>query len=380
MAIKDQPNVLQLSTMVPPARFGGAESVVGAFGAQLAEAGFAVRNVGLRARGADGAGVAIPNLYWPFDGRRRGVAGRLAWHAIDALTLSARGAVERVVDEAAPDVIVTHNLRGWGLAPWTVAQRRGIPLVHVLHDYGLLCNSSTLFHGAPDCDSAPCRLRREAALRRWPGGTLVGVSQAVIAEHQRRGFGTGAPSAVVHPVSAAHPVAPLRRDRGDGIPGVVGYLGRLSQEKGVHLLLEAIAGTGKQLVVAGEGAVPEVEALRQRGPADVRWRGWLQPDALFEEIDVLVVPSRWREPFGLVVVEAARAGVPVLIADQPGLIEAALAAGARHHVFAANNAAALRHSLDVPIGQYSRGAAPASADVVEVVSSVLAARQKGSVG
>ena len=360
--------VLQLSTMVPPARFGGAELVVGVFGEQLEQAGLRVHNQGLRASGVDGPGLPIQNLYWPFDGRQRAAAPRLAWHAIDALASNSRAQVEGLVDDVAPDVIITHNLRGWGLAPWTVAARRGIPLIHVIHDYGLLCNASTLWHNGSDCGVA-CRVRAAAAIRRWPGGVLVGVSDAVLAEHRRRGFGTEDPSAVVHPVTAAQQPEPGARTR-TGAATTFGYLGRLTEEKGVGLLLDAIGDN--QLVVAGDGE----GAWKARAPEQVQWRGWMEPGPFLDEIDVLVVPSAWREPFGLVVVEAARAGVPVLLADQPGLVEAAQVSGARFRTFAANDAAALRSSLELPVSAYTAGDTSAPrVDIADVVGLGLPARQ-----
>ena len=197
--------VLQLSSMVPPTRFGGAERVVGAFGNDLERAGFRVYNRGLRSRHGGQAGCPIPNVYWPFDGRERSAALRSVWHAVDSLTLSGRMAVNRLVEELNPDVLITHNLRGWGLAPWVVCRNRGIPLVHVVHDYGLLCNSSTLWRDNANCERicGACRPRATAAVRRWPGGTLVGVSRAVLDEHRRLGFNGSGSSAVVHPDSAA---------------------------------------------------------------------------------------------------------------------------------------------------------------------------------
>lgn len=371
----DRGSVLQLSTMVPPARFGGAERVVGSFGEQLERAGFGVHNRGLKVRHEDGSAVPIPNVYWPFDGRRRGAARRLVWHAIDALTLSARAAVERLVDDVEPDVIITHNLRGWGLAPWVVAERRRIPLVHVIHDYGLLCNSSTLWHDGSACENtcAPCRLRARSAIRRWPGGQLIGVSAAVLAEHRSRGFDTSG-SAVVHPVMAAQEPVVSGRARTNGPPTVFGYLGRLSAEKGVDLLLDAIKGTGKQLVVAGDGETSEVQRLKMRAPGQVHWRGWMQPGPFFDAIDVLVVPSGWREPFGLVVVEAAQAGVPVLLSDQPGLIEAARVSGARYRTFVANDRRMLRALLRLPVSAYRpEVASPPEADIVELVNQLVPA-------
>lgn len=372
----DRGRVLQLSTMVPPARHGGAERVVQAFAEQLRAAGFEVRNSGLNPRGEGDA--PIPNLYWPFDGRRRGVVARMAWHAIDALTPAGRRAAERAIDAVDPQVVITHNLRGWGLAPWTVAHRRGIPLIHVVHDYGLLCNTSTLWHDGGPCGTA-CKLRAARSIARWPGGLLVGVSEAVLGEHRRHGFGLSDPSAVIHPVAAAAGVATATSSRpgtGDATPSTFGYLGRLAIEKGIGRLIDAIAATEATLIVAGEGEQSTVEELKAHAPQQVQWWGWADPAQLFDAIDVLVVPSLWREPYGLVVVEAARAGVPVLIADQPGLVEAARSCGARYRPFSVDDAAALPTALRAPLDTYRADPIhPPEVDIVDLVSErVTAAR------
>jgi glycosyltransferase involved in cell wall biosynthesis len=374
--LKQSPVVLQLSSMVPPARYGGAERVVGSFGQQLEHAGFQVHNRGLKPRdhSSDGeSGHAIRNIFWPFDGRRRSFIQRALWHAVDTFALPARKIVEEIFDELHPDVVICHNLRGWGYAPWVVAAERGVPLVHVVHDYSLLCNSTTLWNGGV-CDGVcrPCQPRADATRRRWPGGEIVGVSRAVAAEHAIRGLDAFSDAIVVHPVAAAAPVDSRDKDRALGVPSTVGYLGRLTDAKGVDVLLAAIDGTEKRLIVAGEGESSYVDGLKAHASGDVEWRGQIDLAEFFDEIDVLVVPSVWLEPFGLVVVEAARAGVPVLVANQPGLVEAARASGARHSTFASNDVEALRGALDRPLCSYRVDVAPAHpGDIAELVASVL---------
>lgn len=368
--------VLQLSSMVPPARYGGAERVVGSFGEQLEQAGFLVHNRGLRARGADDTATAsahpISNIFWPYDGHQRGFAPRALWHAVDTLALRARNTVEEIFDEIRPDVLVSHNLRGWGYAPWVVAGERGVPIVHVVHDYSLLCNATTLWHGEVSDDVCRmCRPRVRATRRRWPGGQIVGVSRAVVAEHAKRGLSDFDGAVIVHPTAAATRVEGSQRDRTGDAPSTVGYLGRLTDAKGIEVLLAALAGTGKRLIVAGEGERSYVDGLKSRAPAGVEWRGQTDLAPFFDEVDVLVVPSVWLEPFGLVVVEAARAGVPVLIADRPGVVEAARASGARHKIFASNSVVALRDALEMPLSDYRIESAPEQlTDIAEVVRGV----------
>lgn len=363
-------SVLQFSTMVPPAGYGGAERVVGWLSEQLEAAGLPVHNAGLSARGADEPqAYPIPNLYWPFDGASRGVVARSAWHLVDAVLLTGRARVEQIFDRVQPTVAVTHNLRGWGLAPWVVARERGVPLVQVVHDYGLICNTGTLWRGQP-CDGlcAPCKLRARVAAQRWPGGQVVGVSRAVLDAQAAHGVELAEVAGVLHPVAAAASTSSATTRGRDGAIETLGFIGRITPAKGLDLLLEAMRGSTRRLLVAGAGEDAYVDELRRGAPTNVSWRGWVDPDEFFSEIDVLVVPSAWPEPFGLVVVEAANAGVPVLLADHPGAVEAAQASQARFATFVANERRGLVEALERPMSDYTTEAAPvAPLDLVSLI-------------
>ncbi len=107
----------------------------------------------------------------------------------------------------------------------------------------------------------------------------------------------------------------------------IGYAGRLVEEKGVDLLLQALADlTGSwQAIIVGSGpAQQELESLAQR--LKLKHRVSFIPQvpsgempALYHRFDVLVAPSRtrpnWKEQFGRVLVEAMACGVPVIGSD-----------------------------------------------------------------
>jgi glycogen(starch) synthase len=120
-----------------------------------------------------------------------------------------------------------------------------------------------------------------------------------------------------------------RRYAGDG-PLVV-VPGRLEWEKGVHTAIDAMPRLrrrfpGLRLVVAGRGSQrDELEALarRRRVSGAVDFAGWLTAEelrGLASAADVVVVPSIY-EPFGLVALEAAAAGAPLVVARTGGLAE-----------------------------------------------------------
>ena len=110
---------------------------------------------------------------------------------------------------------------------------------------------------------------------------------------------------------------------GDG-PTVV-YVGKLSQEKGVGLLLEALERVEARTVVVGFG--PERAALEEAAAGrPVLFTGPLEHRHLahlWALADVSVTPSTFPEAFGMVAAEAAACGSPPLVARHSGLAEIA---------------------------------------------------------
>jgi glycosyltransferase involved in cell wall biosynthesis len=106
---------------------------------------------------------------------------------------------------------------------------------------------------------------------------------------------------------------------------LIGYAGKLAEEKGVEHLLEAFLGLpgAPHLVFVGDG--PEAAALRARAAtagaaARVHLPGGVAHEALvgyLNAADIWVVPSQtrptWREQFGRVAVEAMACGLPVVV-------------------------------------------------------------------
>ena len=121
------------------------------------------------------------------------------------------------------------------------------------------------------------------------------------------------------------PIEPSRASHGEF---VVGSVGRLHEQKGYDVLLEAAAGVPASTVVL-VGTGPESGALqalaRRRGLGDrVIFLGWLDdPLPKVATFDVLVLPSRW-EAFPLSILEAMLAGVAVIATDVGSVREAVI--------------------------------------------------------
>ena len=100
----------------------------------------------------------------------------------------------------------------------------------------------------------------------------------------------------------------------------LGLLGQLAPHKGHEDALEALRQLGPrfELRVAGAGDDAYVRQLRHRAEGlPVEWAGFTPAPEFLAGIDVLLAPS-WEEPFGLVILEAMAAGVPVVATDAGG--------------------------------------------------------------
>ena len=115
------------------------------------------------------------------------------------------------------------------------------------------------------------------------------------------------------------------------VPLPVGFLGRLSTDKGLDVLASALdrLGSGPDLVAAGDNRwVPDDQravvsrALRELGDR-VEVVGRTDPATFFDLVGLAVFPSRVPESFGLVVAEAMAAGVPFVASDAGALPEVA---------------------------------------------------------
>jgi len=140
------------------------------------------------------------------------------------------------------------------------------------------------------------------------------------------------------------------------------YVGRLVSDKGVDLLIEALSilakeGMQTQLTITGDGpdrAKLEKQVVDLGLAGSVEFVGSRTGQELAEILNrhrILVAPSRWPEPFGIVALEAIACGCVVIGSDQGGLPEAIGPCGV---TFPNNDARALANALSQLINDPTR--------------------------
>ena len=134
------------------------------------------------------------------------------------------------------------------------------------------------------------------------------------------------------------PTEPWLRDR-------IMFLGRMTWEKGVRTLGEALRMTGQAATLIGRG--PLLEEMQKTLPHC--WvPGWLDDATVAKlagEARVFIMPSRMPEPYGLVAAEAIMSGIPLIVSSN-ALISEEIAANGAGLVFKSGDAASLADALN----------------------------------
>lgn len=263
------------------------------------------------------------------------------------------GAVDRVLGAFEPDLVHLHGLDRIGIEILSVLRRLRprLRLILTLHDYQLICPNEGLLirrHGGGLCrqpSADACRqcfpelaagrhaLRKTHLLQALEMiDAYIAPSRAVRDRFVQWGLDAGRIAVVPNAVPVTDPLAPepsrTRRDR-------FAYFGNMAQHKGTDVLCDAAArlataDAGLTVTLHGQLHHPSEQAatlfesglarattvLSHLGPYNRREIG-----ALMQQTDWVVVPSVWEENAPLVVLEAQRAGRPVICTGLGGLSE-----------------------------------------------------------
>lgn len=273
-----------------------------------------------------------------------GVRGRLR-----AGTAMLRGGldpadVEEAVRRSGAEIVHAHNINPLlGPGALAAARRAGAATVMHLHNYRLVCAIAITYRDGAVCTRchgrntwAGIRLRCRGNLPEAAAyGAGLALHQPAVVENVDRfivpsSFAKARLEALGVSIGSAavlHNFLPSSEFAPEALEGhaYALFAGRLVEEKGADVVIEASARAGVPLAIAGTG--PEESALRAlaaRLDAPVRFLGHLTAGELADargEAAFCVVPSRWDEPCPYSAIEAMAAGLPVLASAVGGLPE-----------------------------------------------------------
>lgn len=261
----------------------------------------------------------------------------------------ARRKIAALADEAKPDIAHFHNIHAH-LTTSIVAplRKRGIPIVWTLHDYRLICPNTALLSRGEICERCIPNRFYESMLQRCKKGSFAASFIAMLTTLYERleriptridrfvtpseflrskliegGFDPEHITCVPNFVDLALYAGRPERD-------YFCYLGRLSPEKGLDILIRAVAKleTGRLLIVGDGPEADDLKALAlELGTSRVEFAGYRSGEDLkriLAESQFLVLPSRWYENLPFAVMEAfasSRAVVASRIGGVPEMVD-----------------------------------------------------------
>jgi len=211
------------------------------------------------------------------------------------------------------------------------ARKSGVAVVQTLHNFRIICPGATLLRNGAACEECIDRgsfvpavihscyrksrpataavaamLTVHRAAGTWDRMVDLYVALSYFARGRLVAGGLPEERVVIKPNFVA-PDPGL----GDGRGGYALYVGRLSEEKGVRVLLKAWhLLNGIPLLIAGDGPLSDLE-----WPKDVQSLGHQPRErvlALMKNASVLVFPSTWYECAPMTILEAFACGLPVI--------------------------------------------------------------------
>lgn len=281
-----------------------------------------------------------------------------------------RRSFQRILDDFKPDVVHFHNIHSY-LSPEIVkmAKRSGARTVWTMHDHKLVCPAYLCLRNGHTCEL--CFHNRFNVVRnRCMKGGLIGsalgwaeamkwsrvkiesftdrlISPSIFLEKRLRECGFTKVTTIcnsVDPIKLANfKNIPVSQNRA---PYVL-FLGRISAEKGVEIALEALAGTGVELKLAGDGPMLEPLKAKYAKNPNVHFLGRCDADTvtkLLIDASAMCISSICYENNPLSVIESLCAGTPVVGAEIGGIPE--LITPANGITFRAGDAADMRRAVN----------------------------------
>ncbi|GAB4052663.1 glycosyltransferase family 4 protein [Spirosoma litoris] len=253
---------------------------------------------------------------------------------------------EEVIDRFRPDVVHIHNLFYTATASVIRATKlRGVPVVMTVHNYRLFClNGYLVREGKVPCETCVTQLVPLSGIRHacFRDSHVQSAQLTLITMlHKLTGIWRSVDRFIVLTdfsrqkiLSSSLRLSPAQVvikpnfviDAGYADPqkrqDYFLFIGRLSPEKGIRILLEAARKAPFKLRIIGDGPLREEVSLRAKTHPHVELLGWQERSVVLETLKncrALIVSSVWYEGLPTVILEAFATGTPIICSDQENL-------------------------------------------------------------
>jgi glycosyltransferase involved in cell wall biosynthesis len=251
-----------------------------------------------------------------------------------------------LIRQKQPQLVHFHNT--WPLispAAYYAAKDEGIAVIQTLHNYRLLCPNALFFREGRICEDCLGKLPLAGVVHGCYRGSRSesAMVAATVSLHSLLGTWTqvvdtfivysqfamdkfiqgGLPAKkLAFKTNFLHPAPTL----GEGRGGYAVFVGRLSIEKGIGVMLDAWRQLGGKipLKILGDGPMAGLVTEAIAEMPEIEWLGRKSLEEVYDIVGnaaCLVFPSEWYETFGRVAIEAFAKGTPVIASNIGAIAE-----------------------------------------------------------
>jgi glycosyltransferase involved in cell wall biosynthesis len=256
-------------------------------------------------------------------------------------SFSVRERLERLIDEAEPDVCyLLHHLNKLSPSVIDACRRKGVPIVMRMSDFSHVCPNSYLSRDGKACEECLDGSLLPSVLHRCvKRSAMLSIIKAAAMKFHRMIGVYDHVSSVITPSSFTAEVLeragiesvqiptftdslPLNNRVGD----YALYVGRIEEEKGIMMLVKAMKGLQKRLIIVGKSSTGYDKKIRKeiQGRRNIILAGpkyGNELSKLYWNARFVVVPALWYENMPNVILEAMQHSRPVLASDIGSLRE-----------------------------------------------------------
>jgi len=302
------------------------------------------------------------NIYHLFDANRINCKFiKFIWHLIDICNPISFFAVSSFLKKNKIQILNTHNIQGFSVSVWFAAKLYHIKIIHTIRDLYLLCPKTTMFNDNRICGKScfTCAILsfpKKLIANKVDG--VIAVSNFILDKHFKNDCFINKSHITIYNPIIPNSLAPNFKGN---IKFIFLFLGRISYEKGVHILVEAFKQLdieNTELWICGRMENKNYfDDLAIDLDQRISYKGFVSAEQIIPMCNCLVVPSLLEESFGRTVVEAMSHNKYVIGCDLGGVKEI-LVNFNNTFMFASGDVADLNKNMKSVMQSFMKGVQP----------------------
>lgn len=220
---------------------------------------------------------------------------RLLWHLYKQIESKSVIKVKRILEHEKPDLIISHNLIGFGTKTYKIIDQLNIPHIHYLHDSQMLHPAGRIIYNQENIINSPFAYLYQAIQKKYSKkvNLIVSPSNWLLKLHLNKGFFKN--TKVWQKFNPIENIEIKNKQRNSKFTFI--YMGQIDKNKGVELMIKSFIKIGKnntELKIIGEGK--DLNALQQKYAKyiNIIFLGRLSYQKSLQELNLantLVLPS-----------------------------------------------------------------------------------------